>query len=976
MSLTRIILTFFFLLTIQQALPQYFSTGQDPASIRWAQIKTDKYRLIFPQPFEKKAQYVANIMDIVVDHETTTLTAKVPRIPLVFHTQSASSNGVTVWAPKRIELYTCPPQQTYAEEWLEQLVIHEYRHAVQISKINRGFSKVLYYLFGEQITGGILGLYIPSWFLEGDATVTETALSNTGRGRSAMFECVLKAQLVEKGIFSYDKATLGSYKTFVPDAYSLGYYVVGEARARYGAGVWNEALDRTAKYPFMVVPFNSGIRKSTGLWKAQLYRQSLASLESDWKSEVAGTRLTEARLITRRDPKNFTLYNHPLFLDDSTILAEKQSMDDITRFLLINRYTGKEKRLLVPGLHLNGTTSLGGDWLVWSEYEYGRRWQNRSFASIRGYNFKTGKTRNLTRRTRYYAPVITSGGDRLAAIKFTSENDCSIDVLEVPSGRILQSHPVPQGKTAMYPNWSPDATRIVFTIQSEKGQAIAVLDTATGLIREVTPFTFNELNGPSWFYRHYIIFSTDYSGVENLYAFDTIQKITYQVTSARFASYDPDFSPDRSSMIYSEYTSDGEMIAEARIDSSMWMPLQETSYRSRKLSNLLAAQEKVSIQDSVIAKNIFRMNQLPDADPVRDTISGTIYPVKRYSKAGHLFRPHSWAPVSLDAGNLEFKPGVMVLSQNVMNTMFANAGWEYDLNEETGKFYAGLSYQGLYPVFNFRFDIGNRAGYANYEGSGERKRFTWQETNLKFQVTIPWNFSHGRWIRTLQPLVGTTLTGVKHNASTPSQFTSGCIQTMDYQVYASQYQRSGNKDLYPRFGQILNLNYRHSTFSENDMGTLFETDLTLYFPGIFKHHGLRIYAGYQQEREEDDIVYSYSSMILIPRGYSGITDPDQIALQGNYKFPVFYPDLSLGSVVYLKRMKMNLFYDMTLGWTGPGLTGWHDPGISVYQSTGVELTFDFHFLRFYAPIEMGVRQLYFPGNGGWGWEFLYGIALQ
>ena len=204
---------FFFLqFTASPLFSQYFSTGQDPASLHWKHIKTEKYNLIYPALFEKKAQYLANVLDLVTQFETKTLTAKVPRIPVLIHTASSYSNGLTVWAPKRIELYPCPPQSIYPEEWLEQLAIHEYRHAVQISKMNRGFTKALYYVFGEQGTAAMLGLFIPPWFLEGDATATETALSYKGRGRLNSFASPLRAQLLEKRINSYDKAILGSYK--------------------------------------------------------------------------------------------------------------------------------------------------------------------------------------------------------------------------------------------------------------------------------------------------------------------------------------------------------------------------------------------------------------------------------------------------------------------------------------------------------------------------------------------------------------------------------------------------------------------------------------------------------------------------------------------------------------------------------------------------------------------------------------------
>ncbi|MEI6174586.1 MAG: hypothetical protein WCR01_12620 [Bacteroidota bacterium] len=945
---------------------QYYSTGQDPASTHWRQIKTDRYKLIFPEPFEKKAQYLANIMDIICRNETATLSSKVPRIPVIIHTRSTTSNGLTVWAPKRIELYSCPPQQTYAEEWLEQLAIHEYRHAIQISKINRGFSKALYFIFGEQITGGILGLYVPSWFLEGDATVTETAMSKTGRGRSALFESTLRAQIVEKGPFSYDKATLGSYKTFTPDPYSLGYYLVGQARARYGYDLWNSALDRVAKYPFMVVPFNSGIRKVTGMWKTKLYKQSLAELDSAWQLQLKAADHPAMRSITRPDTKNHPVYNHPIFLDDSTILADKSSMDDVSRFVLIDRKTGREKILLTPGSHIGGTTSIGGDWLVWSELEKDIRWSNREYAEIRMYNFKTRKQQELTDESRYFAPVVSPDGTQVAAVYVSEENQCSIDILSIPSGRVTRRYTIPEYGQAITPNWSPDAKKIIFTLLNEKGETVATLDTTTGKIRNLLQESFNEFSGPAFFFRHYVIYSVDHSGSEDIYALDTVNQSIYKITAGKFANFDPDFSSDKKFMICSDYTSDGLQIVELPIDTATWLPLSQVKDHAYKLYETIAKQETANIQDSVIDRKIFKMNTSDSADPLKDTIDGKIYPTRKYSKILHLFNPHSWAPASFDINNLNVAPGVMLLSQNALSTMFAGAGWQYDVNEQTGKFYTTLSYQGLYPVFNLQFDIGNRAGYARVQPGTETYRFTWQETNFKAYASIPWNFSHGRYYRHLEPSIGTTLVGIRHNSSTPEKFTSGWIQTMDYRLSASQSQRSSQKDLYPRFGQYIDIRYRNTPFGSNDVGSIFGVSGNFYFPGIIRHHGIGLYAGYQQRRDTELLSYSFSNIIYYPRGYTGSYDDDLLSLSINYKLPLWYPDFSFGSIVYLKRLKINLYYDWANG-KNPGY-------INQYQSMGGELTADFHLLRFVAPVEMGVRSIYYPISGEWGFEFLYSIS--
>jgi len=945
---------------------QYYSTGQDPASVSWRQLKTGRYNLIYPASFESKAQYLANIMDIVARNETHTLHARVPRIPLLLHTQSAMSNGVTVWAPKRIELYPCAPQQSYAEEWLEQLAVHEYRHAVQISKINAGFTKVLGYIFGEQITGGILGLYIPTWFLEGDATITETVLTHAGRGRSALFESTLKAQIVEKGPYSFDKATLGSYKTFTPDAYSLGYYITGQARKVYGPAIWNTALDRTARFPFMVVPFNSGIHKVTGLWKTQLYKKSLKELDSTWQKTLRESSGKPMRYITKRNRKRYASYNNPLVLNDSLLLADKSSIDDVERYVVINRITGRESRLLTPGYHISGTISAGGNFMVWTGINPDKRWSNRDYAVIRLYDFTTGKTRDLTHKTRYFSPVLTHDGSQLATVYVSPENLYFIDILSLPAGKRLKRFPMPAHSQVSSPAWSPDGKRIVFILLHEKGESLANLDTETGKISALLPFTYNEITGPVRFYRNFILYSLDQAGSENIYAMDTLTRVVSRITRGRFATFHPGIMADNKFMICSDYTSDGLQIAEIPVDPASWIPVDPEKDQSCRLHEAMAKQETANIQDSIFDRKLYKMNGSGSYNLEADTIRATLYATRKYSKLLHLFNPHSWAPASFDINNLTVSPGVMLLSQNSLSTMMAGAGWEYNVNEQTGKIYTSISYRGWYPQIDFRFDFGNRAAYFTYRGSPELHRFTWQETNASIMLSVPWNFSHGQYIRSLQPAMGTSLIGVLHNSSTPSQFTSGMIQTMDYQLSASQYLQMNQKDLYPRFGQTISISYYNTPFGGNNLGSIFGSSVNIFLPGIFRHQGIGLYAGYQARREQYVPSYSFADNIRYPRGYSGASDRDLYCVNVNYKFPLLYPDLSLGSVVYLKRIKLNLFYDWANG-TNQGY-------INNYQSTGGELTADFHLLRFIAPLEMGIRTVFYPATGGYGFEFLYAVT--
>jgi len=991
--LKRILLYLLLLLGCTVVLQaQYYSTGQDPASVKWSQIKTDSFRIVFPENFLSHSQYLANILQLTTKYETKSLKAKVPRMPFLLHTSSTISNGLTVWAPRRIELYTCPPQDIYPEDWLEQLVLHEYRHAVQTSKMNQGFSKALYYVFGEQAAGAMLGLYIPTWFLEGDATVTETALSNSGRGRVASFSAPLRAQFLQKGIYSYDVATMGSYKTFTPDAYALGYHLVAKGREKYGYELWSHTLDKVAKLPFMVVPFNAGIRQKTGYWKTGLYRKMMEELLIEWQHDEDASWRSSFKQVTTPNRADYTTWDKPQFVNDSILIAAQWSNEGVPKLMLLNA-KGDTKNLKRLGAYQSGSLSVSKDAIVWTEYRPDIRWENRSYSVIRkfvplnplkgtyspfrGLGGKSG-IRDLTKKSRYFSPALSPDGKSILAVRITEESQSFIDILETASGKVLDSIPAPYGGLFLQPAWSADRNNIAFILLTQEGKSLCVMELQGSSVTSLLPPSFQEISGPPMFYGNYLLFMADYTGIENIFAIDTLSRQLYQVTSARFQATNPSLLPDGNTIVYSDYNADGMMVVTRTADPSLWIPLDSIPEYTFKLAEAMAEQEGVNIQDSVKVNYELRItnydSQLTNspASSIQHPVSSIRYPasdlpVTRYRKFSHLFDVHSWAPVSIDADNMTLKPGVSVLSQNLLSTAFAGAGFEYDLSEETGKFYLNFSYRGWFPVIDVNYSYGKRAGIGQYSSTGESFRYTWNESNLQAAVSVPMNLSRGIWYRKIQPTVGTSWIYVIHDKNTPEQFTKGSINTLDYRLYMYNYIRSNYQDMFPKWGQNLDINFRHTPFTGNDMGSVFGISTNLYFPGILRHHGIRIYGGYQ--RRWDNLVYGYqfSNLIAIPRGTTAIYTPDMLSFSANYKFPFLRLDASLGSILYIKRFKLNLFYDWTHGW---------EPLEDTFlKSTGFELTSEMHILRFVAPFELGVQGAYLPDEGTWVWRFLWGVSF-
>ena len=212
---------------------QYYIIGQDPASIKWKQIDSDNFKIIFPEGYENKAINYINLLEYSKPAISKPYLDKSKKFKIVLHNRTTTSNAMVSPTPMHADFFELPDQNTYAQLWDRQLTLHEYRHAVQIQKMNQGMTRGLYYIFGDQALAAIMGIFLPFWFIEGDAVFSETIYSRSGRGRSPDFSMDLKAQILDKKVFSYDKALYGSFKNYTPDHYTLGYQIVLNSYSKY-----------------------------------------------------------------------------------------------------------------------------------------------------------------------------------------------------------------------------------------------------------------------------------------------------------------------------------------------------------------------------------------------------------------------------------------------------------------------------------------------------------------------------------------------------------------------------------------------------------------------------------------------------------------------------------------------------------------------------------------------------------------------
>ena len=181
---------------------------------------------------------------------------------------------------------------------------------------------------------------------------------------------------------------------------------------------------------------------------------------------------------------------------------------------------------------------------------------------------------------------------------------------------------------------------------------------------------------------------------------------------------------------------------------------------------------------------------------------------------------------------------------------------------------------------------------------------------------------------------------------------NGTLEELEYQVFFSHAIKFSQRDLQPSWAQYIQMDYRYSPMGDYNVGNVRSGIGLFYFPGFAKHHGLSVYAGYQQRSKLND---SFGNSIKSPRGVSNLYGQDCMIMSLDYRMPIAYPDWSMAGLAYIKRIKMGAFVDYGLE-QGSYIS--NDAQINFdnrFTSAGLEITGDMHVLRLPIPLNVGFR---------------------
>ncbi len=886
-AISLIALSFFTLLPVAA---QIESSAINTRKYRWKSLETAHYRVIFPEALEEKGRFVASALEALRPlQEATMKPRRVHRFSVIINPDQISPNGYVSVLPRRSVFYTVP-DSSMPGDWLTLLATHEGRHMFQFDELNQGVVRAASFLVGEYAAALVIS--VPGWWIEGDAVMAETVLSETGRGRTPRFTAQTKALFLDGKAYGYNKMLLGSYRAYTPSMYEFGYLMYSYIRSEYDAKAPETFLNKQAWCPLPALGPHLATKKATGKSAPAVYHEMAARYGKFWMDQVASLDVTGIAPLAPQGKSPYRAHVAIASRTDGAVIAAAFDIEGNTDIVSIQ--DGKEERLC-KGYPLNSLDS-GGAFVVWDELENEAKF-DQGTTTIALFDLERGRKRALFRNSKYLSPALSRDGTTLALVEFSDASPCALVIASTHDASILKRYPIPEGEIWTDLSFSPSGAEIVFVSNGVGGKAasrgkylgkLSLSDGATTLVYDarwenvMTPSIVDDA----------ILYVSNYSGIDAIWAIDSAGK-RYQVVSRPIGAYMPEPDPSGTSIAFVDYAnSRGTVVARADVPRASWVPLDGVKVVREEFY------ADAADSDPGTGKG------LPENFPLTDAKAEPYSPLLDGNTIDGWYLAPAMNGDTAVTGYLQ--------ADNVTGIASQRLSLSYDYTDSEFAGFYQYRYRGFAPdlVFSGGSTIRDREGESKVEPSGS--------------VAVEFPLAGGltgsaRW----NAVLGVSGGGEVRNGVSDATVTG----------YGNATARSG------RWG--LTFVGSWSFVATEGPGDNHPYGLaSLAVPGAFPRDALTVQASYERRHDWDDnLAMAYA------RGYYGTDALEAWKTSAEYSLPLLYPDFPVGALLYFDLIRLNAFYDAR-----KALDIDEDQ-----MSAGAELLFHFMPLQIPFEIQAGVR---------------------
>ena len=588
--------------------------------LEWKTIETEHFFVHYHEGAERTGRVVAAIAEEIYEPVTSLYDHKPDqKVSFIIKDYDDISNGAAYFYDNKIEIYA--PSMDFVfrgtHNWLRNVVTHEFTHVVQIQtamKFGRrvpgvylqwlGYESerrpdVLYGFPNVVVSYPISGFVLPAWFAEGVAQYNRAELRydfwDTHR------DMILRSYVLDGNMLSWEEmGVFGKNSLGNESSYNAGFAFVHYLAQRYGEVALADVSRNLST--LMETTIDGAIERTTGKRGRQIYDEWKEELSRSYTARVAPIRsdLREGIPIPFVDEgdgvvgsSNVSLSRNSLHMDllphageihpCCRLLAEMgfanlyaRFSPDGKKFTFVS--TGKgdyfsQSSLYVTDLQTRKARPVqrgvasGMSWSPDNKKLYYSRSSHKnphwSFVhDIYVYDLEKDEEARLTFGKRAISPAVSPDGSRIAFV-VNSDGTTNLAMTKVDGSdfKLITSY---ENREQVYdPQWSPDGEHILFDYSIKDGRDLAWIRPDGSGPQFLITGPDDSRSGVFTRDGKRVIFSSDRTGIYNLYSYDLSTGRIEQITNVLGGAFLPTVNA-QDEIIYSAYTSAGYKLYEIK----------------------------------------------------------------------------------------------------------------------------------------------------------------------------------------------------------------------------------------------------------------------------------------------------------------------------------------------------------------------------------------------------------------------------
>jgi hypothetical protein len=537
----------------------------DP-DLTWRTIVTEHFRVHFHQGEEQLAEEFSHMVEEVYD----TMTAEMQWTPrmkteVVLIDRTDRANGFATAVPyNAITIFVTAPQEdstlSLYEDWSEAIFTHELTHVLHM-ETNRGIVRAARAVVGRIASTNDVS---PWWMVEGLATLQETRHTPGGRGRSPFVDMIKRAAVVDDAF-----PPLGNLDGLqvTPPSGNLRY-LFGQDFMQYvadntGRDAWTRWTHTYGGHiPFLLPTKKTFGRKLHGLyydWRTSVFERYRAQL-----GEVEREGVREGIVISTSEDS----CSAPSFSPDNTRIVWSCYDLQMGSSIWSSEPDGSGAEKLIQDFGARTFTwRADGQAFVYAASHIVNRFN--TWSDVYMFDLRRRRVTALTQGARARDPDFSPDGTHLMMVTNRVQNN-QLETLTVDQRRKRLTNHTDHTQYST-PRYHPSGELLAVSVWEHGRRDLWLIAPDGTRLRRLTFDAANDRD-PSWSTDgRYLFFSSDRSGIPNIYALELETLHLWQVTNVRTGAARPSVSPDFQRLAYEQYSANGWDVRLMTLDPADWL---------------------------------------------------------------------------------------------------------------------------------------------------------------------------------------------------------------------------------------------------------------------------------------------------------------------------------------------------------------------------------------------------------------------